>query len=82
MITITNKEMLDYLVKQIIKRKRSTPKGIQFDNNLKIVWKNGVVTNVNMSFNMFVSEDHIDISVNDYHGYTIAQITLNLQKRF
>lgn len=80
MITITHKKTLDYLVRQIIKRKRSTPRYIQFDNNLRIVWKNGVVTTKNMFFRMHMVDDHIEMSVEDYHGCTVARITVNLRK--
>ena len=39
MITITNKTILDYLVRKIIKEKRATPKFIQINENLKIFWR-------------------------------------------
>lgn len=79
MITVTNRTILDYLVRKIIKEKRATPKYIQIDNNsLKIIWHNGKVTTRNIFSRMSIDSRLIIISLADYRGDEIARITYTL----
>lgn len=80
MITITNTTILDYLVSKIIKGKRDTPKYIQINNGLKIVWKNNHITTKNVSVYTRISEKTIVVSLCDYHGDEIARITYIIDK--
>lgn len=80
MITITNKTILNYLVRKIIKNERTTPKYIQIDNNgLKIVWRNGKVSTRNIFSRTFIDSRSMVISLVDYHGDTIARITYKIK---
>jgi len=81
MITITNKTILDHLVKTIIRKKRATPKYIQIDNNgLRIVWRNSKVTTKNIFSRTFIEDKSMYISLIDYHGDEIARITYVIDK--
>lgn len=81
MITITNKTILDYLVRKIIKEKRATPKYIQIDNDgLKIAWRNGKVTTKNIFSRTSIEDKSMYISLIDYHGNEIARITYVISK--
>lgn len=76
MITITNKAILDYLVRKIIRKKRTTPKYIQIDNNgLRIIWRNSKVTTKNIFSRTHIEDKSMYISLIDYHGNEIARIT-------
>ncbi len=81
MITVTNKEVLDYLVRKIIKEKRATPKYIQIDyDGLKIIWRNGKVTTRNIFSRVSIENKSMLVSLVDYHGYEIARITYVIKK--
>lgn len=84
MITVTNKTILDYLVRKIIKEKRATPKYIQIDNDgLKIAWRNGKVTTKNIFSSMFINSNEMVLSFYptvDFHGGEIARITYVIEK--
>lgn len=75
MITITNKTILDYLVKKVIKEKRATPKFIQINENLKIFWRNGKITTKSIIARVSIKNKSMYISLIDYHGNEIAGIT-------
>ena len=76
MITVTNKTILDHLVKTIIRKKRATPKYIQIDNNgLRIVWRNSKVTTRNIFSRTSIDSSSMIISLVDHHGDEIARIT-------
>lgn len=76
MITITNKTILDYLVRKIIKEKRATPKYIQIDNNgLRIIWRNSKVTTRNIFPRISVDSISMVLLLVDYHSDEIARIT-------
>ena len=81
MITITNKTILDHLVKTIIKEKRATPKYIQIDEyGLKIVWRNSKVTNRSIWSRTSIEDKSMIVSFIDYHGSEIARITYVIKK--
>ena len=75
MITITNKTILDYLVRKIIKEKRATPKFIQINENLKIFWRNGKITTKSIIARVSIENKSMYISLVNYHGDEIARIT-------
>lgn len=75
MITITNKTILDYLVRKIIKEKRATPKFIQINENLKIFWRNGKITTKSIIARTSIDSSSMIISLVNYHGDEIARIT-------
>ena len=78
---ITNKTILDYLVKKIIKKKRATPKYIQIDEcGLKIIWRNCKVTTRNIFSRTSIDSSSMIISLVDYHGDEIARITYVINK--
>lgn len=80
MITVTNKTVLDYLVRKIINQKRATPVYIKIDNNgLKIVWRNGKVTTRNIFSRMSIENESMYISLVNYHGDEIARITYTIK---
>lgn len=81
MITVTNKTILDHLVRTIIRKKRATPKYIQIDNNgLRIIWRNSKVTTKNIFSRTFIEDKSMYISLIDYHGDEIARITYVIDK--
>lgn len=81
MITVTNKTILDHLVKTIIRKKRATPKYIQIDNNgLRIIWRNSKVTTRNIFSRTSIEDKSMYISLIDYHGNEIARITYVISK--
>lgn len=80
MITITNKEILDYLVRKIIKEKRATPKYIHIDENLKIFWCNGKITTKHIISRMSINSSSMILSLVDYHGGEIARIDYVIDK--
>ena len=84
MITITNKTILDYLVKEIIKEKRATPNYIQIDNgDLRITWRNGKVTTRNIFSSMYIKNNEMVLSLYptvDFNGGEIARITYVISK--
>ena len=84
MITITNKIILDYLVRKIIKEKRATPNYIQIDNgDLRITWRNGKVTTKNIFSSMFIKNNEMVLSLYptvDFDGGEIARITYVIDK--
>lgn len=81
MIVITNKTLLDYLVRKIIKEKRATPKYIQIDEyGLRIVWRNSKVTTRNIFSRTSIDSSSMLISLIDFHGNEIARITYAIEK--
>lgn len=80
MITITNKTILDCLVRTIIKEKRATPKFIQINENLKIFWRNGKITTKSIIARTSIDSSSMIISLVDYHGNEIARITYVIDK--
>lgn len=75
MITITNKTILDYLVRKIIKEKRATPKYIQIDEcGLRIVWRNSKVTTRNIFSRVRIDSFSMRMLLVDFHGVEIAEI--------